>query len=154
MRQQYGAPPQKAPGTPEDAGERGNPQILAGRAAPHVTLDDPYEFAVLLEMVQGVGADAQVSALLTRDPAAHVPLQDPLGVGKLLGMLRATEAFQQASALLARDPPPTWHLTHTPPVTLARSINQHPEMQMVRATASEPGAASRRQSSQIKAAAQ
>jgi hypothetical protein len=96
-----------------EAGADGQVTELAGRAAAHVSLDDPDGVAFWLDWLWRAGwvdrllqagSPDQAAVLLARDPAAHVFLDDPGGVARLLGGLREAGADEQAAALLARDP--------------------------------------------------
>ena len=78
---------------------------LAGRAATHVSLDNPNGVAGLLAQLIKVGADGQIATLLARDPAAHVSVDvSPDTVAGLLAQLRRLGADDQIVTLLARDP--------------------------------------------------
>ena len=55
---------------------------------------------MLLETFAAIGADAEVSAILARDPAASVDLASATGVAFLLRMLKETGADEQVAALL------------------------------------------------------
>ena len=72
--------------------------------ATHVSLDDSYAVAALLDSLRTAGADGQAAALLARNPAAHAPLDNPGSVAVLLDGLQKAGAQEQAAALLARDP--------------------------------------------------
>ena len=75
----------------------------AGRdPAAHVSLDDPYAVAGLLDSLREAGAEQQAAALLARDPAAHVSLGDMGAVAALLGGLREAGALARAAALADR----------------------------------------------------
>ena len=70
----------------------------------HVSLDDAYAVAQLLDGLRKAGAAEQLTALLHRDPAAHVSLDHPHAVTELLRSLRKAGAQEQLTALLHRDP--------------------------------------------------
>ncbi|MCD7440998.1 hypothetical protein K4B79_22575 [Streptomyces lincolnensis] len=53
-------------------------------------------------MLREVGADAQVTALLTRDPAAHVTLDKTGAIAPLLGELREAGADDYVTTLIKR----------------------------------------------------
>ena len=88
------------------AGAHEQVTALADRAAAHVSLDDPYDVAVLLDGLRKAAAQEQVTALLRRDPAAHVSLDDPYPyhVGYLLDSLHEAGAQEQVTALANRLP--------------------------------------------------
>jgi hypothetical protein len=75
---------------------------LASRAAAHASLDNPAGVARLLSRMQKVGASAQVTTPLDRDPAAHTSLEDPSGVANLLDALREAGASGQVTTLASR----------------------------------------------------
>jgi uncharacterized protein YidB (DUF937 family) len=74
---------------------------LHKNAAAHVTLEDPYAVASLLDSLREAGAREQVTALAER-AAAHVDLGDPVAVDFLLDSLREAGAEEQVTALAER----------------------------------------------------
>ena len=76
----------------------GRPPCLRDDARPvrwavaHAALDDPGGVAALLDNLRELAAQAQATALLSRDPAACVSLDDSGDVARLLGNLRAAQA--------------------------------------------------------------
>ena len=71
-------------------------------AVTHVSLDDPYFVAMLLDGMRRAGAEQQVTALLARDPATRVSLDYLHGVAMLLDSMRAAGAERQLTALANR----------------------------------------------------
>lgn len=71
-------------------------------ATTHAVLDDPSAVRWLLGQLQEIGAEEQLTALLTRDPVAHVALDDPWAVTGLLDRLREVGAEEQVTALAKR----------------------------------------------------
>jgi uncharacterized protein YidB (DUF937 family) len=70
-------------------------------AASHVSLDDLYRVAVLLDGLREAGAREQVTLLADR-AAAHVALDDPGGITTLLRSLREAGAEEQVTVLADR----------------------------------------------------
>jgi spore maturation protein SpmB len=75
---------------------------LGGRAAAHVSLDDPDAVSRLLRALREAGATDQFTVLLDRDPPAHVSLDDPGGVALLLDVLHEAGATAQFTTLAER----------------------------------------------------
>jgi hypothetical protein len=67
----------------------------------HISLDDPFAVAGLLDSLRAAGAEEQVTALAAR-AAASIPLDDPDDVTRLLDSLRAAGAEDQVTAVAAR----------------------------------------------------
>ena len=76
---------------------------LADRAATHAPLDNPGDVVTLLDSLQRVGSEQQVTAVADR-AATHASLGRPGGVARLLDALRQAGAEQQAAALADRLP--------------------------------------------------
>jgi hypothetical protein len=72
--------------------------------------------ANLLGALVTVGADAEVTALLARDPTAHADLTSAGEVECLLNQFQEMGAHAQVAALLARDP--FTHADQSDPVSL------------------------------------
>ena len=73
-------------------------------AAGHVSLENPWDVAVLLGELRRAGDHDAAATLLARDPATHVHLENVSGVAGLLEELRTAGADDQVATLLARDP--------------------------------------------------
>jgi uncharacterized protein YidB (DUF937 family) len=74
---------------------------LAGRAAAHVSFDNPEGVDPLVNILRKAGAHEQAAALADR-AAAHAPLDDPWAVARLLDSLRRAGADEQVAMLADR----------------------------------------------------
>ncbi|MGW7199556.1 hypothetical protein ACWGH9_26085, partial [Streptomyces chryseus] len=89
-------------------------------AAAHVTLDDPYAVARLLDVLWNVEAYDQVEALAAR-AVGDAALNEPYWVEQLLYALRAVGVQDQLDALQARNPAADVYLDK--PGTVARLLS-------------------------------
>ena len=71
-------------------------------AVGHVSLENPAVVADLLDKLQMAGAEGQVTALLSRDPAGHVPSENLSATAGLLARLRRAGAEDQVTTLTSR----------------------------------------------------
>jgi hypothetical protein len=67
-------------------------------------LDAPLGIAELLRVLRDAGADGQVAALLTRNPAKRVRLEGARSIARFLDEFREAGAHRQIATLVERDP--------------------------------------------------
>ena len=86
------------------AEDRQTGEQLACHPAAQAIFDEYPSFGIQLQSWQeaGAGAEEQVVALLSRQPAAHVSLDNPDGIGYLVHSLREADAEEQATVLANR----------------------------------------------------
>jgi hypothetical protein len=94
---------------------------LAARMAKELPLEDPRDVAYVLEALDEVGADDQVSAVLARRPEDKVGLTDPAAVASLLKNLLNLNAHRQAEVLASRAARGT---SLKEPISVCRLVNQ------------------------------